>query len=449
MTEAPTSNAPTSNAPTSERLRKVNPFSRHVWQRGQDLYPALRRQLIRENGEGLDDLGLRVSLCLRMTAAFHTGDALDKVRTALVRRYDPNLVHVPYVASLNHQRRFDDGLRYAAQLSRSEPDSIGARLLLIDQFFIAGFPGKGIQTIKRSLGEVVQHNRQQAHKLVRILIESGQLDWLRTHYPKLAERQPRSAQADRLSAGPCDVPVYCISLPADHRRLATTRHFTDFGSPYHVVEGVLGRNLPEGIKSGVTLGDRSMITDAEIGCSLSHMKAWEMVARDIGPTDYALIIEDDARFMFGAPRGMTETITAARNIGAELVFINRRACDATIQNLPSREVELANVDAGLYPDPEQWKPQDPGWGGDGYLVTGAMATRLADMWLKVGVLGAFDWQLSMMCHKRLQPWHDVRALKNIYRILDGSKDLPMITGYTTNTPLIDTRDHGFSSINAG
>ena len=296
MTEAPTSNAPTSNAPTSERLRKVNPFSRHVWQRGQDLYPALRRQLIRENGEGLDDLGLRVSLCLRMTAAFHTGDALDKVRTALVRRYDPNLVHVPYVASLNHQRRFDDGLRYAAQLSRSEPDSIGARLLLIDQFFIAGFPGKGIQTIKRSLGEVVQHNRQQAHKLVRILIESGQLDWLRTHYPKLAERQPRSAQADRLSAGPCDVPVYCISLPADHRRLATTRHFTDFGSPYHVVEGVLGRNLPEGIKSGVTLGDRSMITDAEIGCSLSHMKAWEMVARDIGPTDYALIIEDDARY---------------------------------------------------------------------------------------------------------------------------------------------------------
>ena len=84
-----------------------------------------------------------------------------------------------------------------------------------------------------------------------------------------------------------------------------------------------------------------------------------------------------------------------------------------------------------------------------YLVMGAMAARLADMWLKVGVLGAFDWQLSMMCHKRLQPWHDVRALKNIYRILDGSKDLPMITGYTTNTPLIDTRDHGFSSINAG
>lgn len=437
------------NAPSAERLRKVNPFSRHVWQRGQEMYPALRQQLIHDDCDGLDDLSFRISMCLRMTAAFQTGEALDKVRTALVRRYDPTHVHVPYVASLNHLRRFDDALRYAGQLARSEPDSVGAKLLLIDQFFIAGFPGKGIQTIKRSLGDVFQHNRQQAHKLVRILIEAGQLDWLRAHFPQLADRQPRSAQADRLSSGPCDVPVYCISLPADHRRLATTRHFTDYGSPYHVVEGILGRTLPEGIKTSVTRGDRSMITDAEIGCSLSHMKAWEMVARDIGPNDYALIIEDDARFMFGAPRGMTATITAAREAGAELVFINRRACDATIQNLPSRDVELANVDAGFYPDPEQWKPQDPGWGGDGYLVTGAMAARLADMWLKVGVLGAVDWQLSMMCHKRLQQWHDVRALKNIYRMLDGSKDLPMITGYTTNTPLIDTRDHGFSSINAG
>ena len=434
---------------TTDRLRRINPFSRHIWQRDVGIYPTLRQQLIHEKCDYLDDLGLRIALCLKMTAVLHNGETLDKIRMALLRRFDAGFVHHPYVASLNHQRRFDEALHYAGQLARSEPEAVGAKLMLIEQFFIAGSPGKGIQTIKKSLEAVVVHDRQQAQKLALILIEARQIDWLRNHFPQLASRQPRSARTDQLSAGPCDVPIYCISLPADHRRLATTRYFLDYTGSFVTVEGVLGRNLPEGVKSALVRGNRSSIADSEIGCSLSHMKAWEKAARDIAPEDYALIVEDDARFMFGAPRGLNSTIAAAKHASAELVFINRRACDATIKNMPGLDIQLANVDASLHQDPDNWKPTDPGWGADGYLVTGAMAQKLADIWLKIGILGAADWQLNMICYGTLQPWHDKRALKNLYRILDGSPDLPMVTGFTTNTPLIDTRDHGFSSINSG
>lgn len=434
---------------STENLRRINPFSRHVWQRGSRLYPALRQQLIHDDMTMADDLALRITLCLKMTAAFHPPAMLDKIRTALARRYRPGMVHHPYVAALNHQRRFDDALQYCAELHRTEQGSTGARLLLIDQFFIAGFPGKAIQLINKYLTQIAQTDRQQAQKLATILIEAGQLDWLRAQHRQLAERQPRVAQADRLSGDPCNVPIYCISLPNDHRRLATTRHFIDHGGPFHIVEAIAGRILPEVAKAALIRGAGRSITDSEIGCSLSHIKAWEMVAASLGKDDFALIVEDDARFMFGAPRGLNDILRAAEEVGTGLIFINRRACGATIANLPADEIRFANVDAATHPTPADWRPLDPGWGADGYLVTGAMARRLARIWQQIGILGAVDWQLQMICHRYLQPWHRTRALKNLYNQLNDAPDLPLVTGFTTNTPLIDTRDHGFSSINAG
>lgn len=431
------------------QLRRINPFSRHEWRQGRNLYPELRKHLVHGHDYETEHAGFQIALCLKMTAAFATPLALDKMRVALARRFGADYGHYPYVVGLNHQRRFDEALRYCGQLLRAQPEAVAAKLMLIDQLFVAGFPGKGVQLIKRSLPDIAGSDRQHAHNLASILIEAGQLNWLKVHHADLIKRLPRAALANRLSGKHCAVPVYCISLPADHRRLSTTRYFIETGGPFHLIEGVAGRLVSEVEKSAVVRGDRSAITNSEIGCSLSHVKAWELIAATNSEDEYALIIEDDARFIFGAPIGLQDTIDAARSKSAQLVFTNRRACEATVKNLRSDAILFADVDAGTHATPQDWKPRDPGWGADGYLVTGAMAAKLVTIWRQIGVLGALDWQLQMICHKNMMPWHSSRTLRSLHAALAGSPQLPMVAGFTTNTPLIDTRDHGFSSINAG
>lgn len=437
----------TAEALTPVVLRDYKPFSRLAFQRGQEAYRPLRRQLLHEDCSGFTDLARRISLLLKMTAAFNTATELDRMRNALAQRYDLGLVHQPYVACLNYRRRFDDAVAYCEHLCQAEPDQADHKLMLINQYLIAGFPHKAIAQIKEYLPAVT--NRRQATTLLDILIEAGEIGWLRDQHPTLADAHPRAARESQLSGDHSDIPIYCISMPADHRRLATTRYFTDHTGRFRVIEGIAGRILPDAVKSGLTRGHFRNITDSEIGCSLSHLKAWETIAHDLRENDYALIIEDDARFIFGAAKGLGDMANVAREAKAELIFINRRSCGATIKNRGAEGMQLANVDAALQHNPQDWKPMNPGWGADGYLVTGAMARRLVAIWNRIGILGAADWQMNMICYSQLQPWHDKRALKSIFRALDSSPDRPLVAGFTTNMPLIDTRDHGFSSIDAG
>lgn len=89
------------------------------------------------------------------------------------------------------------------------------------------------------------------------------------------------------------VPIYVLSLvTAPERRAAMARHLGGMGLAHELIDGVDGRLMAEEeraslLKPGVTL------RAGEVGCYLSHAKAWRRIAD--GPAQMGLVLEDDAR----------------------------------------------------------------------------------------------------------------------------------------------------------
>lgn len=82
------------------------------------------------------------------------------------------------------------------------------------------------------------------------------------------------------------LPVYIISLPRRNQRLASLLQRMKPSTDYHIrhVYAVNGKEFIEGFEEPLRAG--------QIGCWLSHITMWEMIAKQSEP--YALVLEDDA-----------------------------------------------------------------------------------------------------------------------------------------------------------
>jgi glycosyl transferase family 25 len=89
--------------------------------------------------------------------------------------------------------------------------------------------------------------------------------------------------------------LYFINLEKDHQRLKNITHQLDKQLiTYRRIAGIDARKLSEAFKKDFALKRKSKKTpwlDGQIGCFLSHFKAWEMVAQS--QDMYAVILEDD------------------------------------------------------------------------------------------------------------------------------------------------------------
>lgn len=92
------------------------------------------------------------------------------------------------------------------------------------------------------------------------------------------------------------LPVYIVNLAADTDRLAATMaqlqpyRFLDL----YRIDAVRGRDIPDHACHILTGNAWSHENKGTLGCFLSHLKAWEFVARQDAP--FALIVEDDVAF---------------------------------------------------------------------------------------------------------------------------------------------------------
>ncbi len=88
---------------------------------------------------------------------------------------------------------------------------------------------------------------------------------------------------------------FIINLPKDTDRLGSiTTQFEEQNIPYEVLEAVYGRELPEAELHRLTTEvGRKRLSLSEIGCALSHLKAYQTIIDQNLPM--ALIVEDDAR----------------------------------------------------------------------------------------------------------------------------------------------------------
>jgi hypothetical protein len=200
----------------------------------------------------------------------------------------------------------------------------------------------------------------------------------------------------RKGGGPV-IPVLIINLNEDSARyerlLAQIAPFP-FLQPQRV-EGIRGSLLPDAATLALTRNKWSPSHKGTLGCFLSHVRAWEVVAA----SDWAfgLIVEDDVS-VDGAP--LLAGIRLPRDV--DIVFCNDRSCypDGSpadgIRFRPFLPV-LAHLIATRKPV-----------GGDGYLLTPSGARKLIDFVGGDSFFSHVDLRMAAYCIDRAdaQPFRE-------------------------------------------
>ncbi|MFB2533270.1 glycosyltransferase family 25 protein [Paracoccus sp. p3-h83] len=430
-------------------LQRAMPYSRNARRRGSQLLPVLRRQLLKDPIDTIDEVEFRVARCIAIQAGTTDVPRTMKVANALSARFGKEMVQGPLAQALVHLRDVDKARQLAIRNASADSDSVEGEEHLARLAMLDGDPAAGLLGYRHTLKAACSAgDTRVVRRCIDILIEGGEFDWLRQHAPADLLAQSRLAQSEALAAPDGTLPILCLNLDKDANRYETTAAMLGGGGTLDRVPGVLGSLLPVSQRRRL-LGDAEVVMSAaEIGCALSHVAAWERVAAR-ADDDYAVVVEDDARFIYGPGRGTVELLAAARAAQADLVFVNWRACLAAIRQQPL----AAGAPPALFPVDGAFAPEtmmtNPGWGGDGYLISGRGARALVEAWRETGLLGALDWQMCLMCLARLPEAMRISHTAMVFDALTRRGTWPVLPGFTTNLPIIHTRDFGFSAINAG
>ena len=98
------------------------------------------------------------------------------------------------------------------------------------------------------------------------------------------------------------IPVLVVSMNSDiERRDAISKKLTKFNIDYHFIDAVVGKNLSDDILKDIDISKAQIrkqryVSLGEIGCTLSHVKAYKYIINRSIP--YCLILEDDVIFEY-------------------------------------------------------------------------------------------------------------------------------------------------------
>ena len=157
-----------------------------------------------------------------------------------------------------------------------------------------------------------------------------------------------------------------------------------------IIKGIRGSDLPITVRAALSDDDRWANHPGEIGCFLSHVKAWEQVARMSNA--YCIILEDDA---------LCDNIARFNQIkmpsGADLIFLNDRM-----------SINLRPGDNAATPSCIHWSEALKNFsndgklirrdiGADGYALSPTGASRLLSAIRSDLYFGHVDWRLLRYC----------------------------------------------------
>jgi GR25 family glycosyltransferase involved in LPS biosynthesis len=183
------------------------------------------------------------------------------------------------------------------------------------------------------------------------------------------------------------LPVYVINLDRDAERLETVRRQLAAWKFLRLVRvrGFAGRELPDVVCHVLTTNAWSHEHKGTLGCFISHLMSWQMIARQ--DEDVALVVEDNADF---SQCGVLERLRLPPD--AELVFCNART---------------AYPDGAPVQDAPRFRPVEPvaafvethgrAVGGDGYLLTRAGAEKLVRYAIADRLFSHVDLRLLAYC----------------------------------------------------
>ena len=228
------------------------------------------------------------------------------------------------------------------------------------------------------------------------------------------------------------IPAFVINLEKDVKRLETISVSLANEMMFEMVRipAIAGNDLPHIIRSILAHNDGWASHKGEIGCFLSHIKAWETVAATTTP--FSVILEDDAILC-----GMHRIISANLPEDFDLIFINDRMSVGLRTDASSIPLSFVPVKNNIY----LLNERDGGVGGDGYVLTPSGAKKLLATVAKDLCFGHVDWRLLRYC---VAPDHLLGALEDSFvasvLINHHNPHLPpawdILRAYCTNTPLV-------------
>jgi len=223
------------------------------------------------------------------------------------------------------------------------------------------------------------------------------------------------------------VPAFIINLEKDRdRRDAILRQFDALPDlEPHIVEGVYGRYLPDSLCENLAKEKQWARNKGTIGCFLSHVKAWEEVAKL--PDPFAVVLEDDVNVA-----GLSQLGDLAVPADAEIVFINDRMAGEG-RGLPLAMPMLRAL--------QRLEASHGGPGGDGYILTPGGARKLLAACATDFYFGHVDGRLLRYATQE----DDLAALPEKSWIVGVVRHhrhptlvptLGLLRGYTLSTPLV-------------
>nr|WP_281376685.1 glycosyltransferase family 25 protein [Rubricella aquisinus] len=209
-----------------------------------------------------------------------------------------------------------------------------------------------------------------------------------------------------------------------------------------------GQTLTDVEITEAKVSPRAKLTANEVACCLSHRAAWDAVAAQCEADEYALVFEDDARFIHGPGAGLAAATGAARAAGAGLVFLNISAVAQVLGRPATREgLQIRDIPTIHREGAAAWLKLKAGWGAYGYLISGAKAAELSAAWAQWRCHTALDWQMFLMAFPdpaEVQPFWSYRRGLNLLRAATAPR--PSVPAHVCTYPLIETDDYGLSSI---
>lgn len=233
-----------------------------------------------------------------------------------------------------------------------------------------------------------------------------------------------------------DIPVFIINLERDvdrHREILSQFENRPGFSPL-LVTAVAGNTLPDQVVLALTESPIWVKQKGAVGCTLSHVRAWEQIARLEVP--FAVVVEDDAE---------TSRLEALHRLtfpaDMAFVFINDR------MSAQWEETELrvtGIVESLLRKDIDRVRVghvDRDGFGTDGYILTPAGAAKLLVAYQRDLYGGHVDGRLLryVTAPEELESLPDESWVKGIITHHHNQARLPelgLLKGYSLSSPLV-------------
>lgn len=430
-------------------LRRIRPLARKRNPALVKLLRPLRKELLRSDASNIQELALKIRRYFEILIVFRGRPEIDDFYANIRTRVPGTVIEPIWCRVLTLTRRFDEAEAKAEEIFAEGPSEIGASQLYASTQFLAGKPTTAIAVLNDTFNRLAASGTEIPSQVLETLVEAGNGPSIARRYPELAAASSWGKWAKTLTVpSVSSTKIYCISLDADWRRLETTRAFVEPNCDFRIVAGTRGTALPNIVRNALAVSEDARLTDAELGCAISHLKAWECIAEECEADEYALVIEDDSRFIYGPGRGIQEAVEAAKQKDAGCLFINTRACALLPAPNDVNGIHAIPVQSLTKGDNPLIRKLRSGWGGYGYLLRGDTAKALSEHWSSTGFLCAVDWQMFLMSFEDMNTVPDrwfYRHAHETLMSLPSSKRF-LLDSYFLNLALIASRDQGQSSI---